>query len=346
MKMKKTGISIDELFVKHENGFDHPESPDRVYVINDMLNQTEMIKKLKVLKPRDAIKEEITTVHTERYFEKIKSTDGKEKVFLDQDTSTNYFSYQAAVRASGGVLQCIDEILNNDIDNAFCIERPPGHHAEADRAMGFCLFNHVAVGAGYLQSKGFKRVLIIDWDVHHGNGTQHIFEDTDEVLFFSTHQFPYYPGTGSLSEIGTDKGQGFTFNVPLGIGMGDSEYIKIFQHILCKAANQYKPEFIIVSAGFDAFVNDPLGGMSITAEGFAKLTDIVLQLANDLCGGNILFVLEGGYELNGLWECTNKVFESILSGKRNGVDIITDATSADSTIEQVKEVYSKYWDFT
>jgi acetoin utilization deacetylase AcuC-like enzyme len=343
--MRKVGISIDELFVKHENGFDHPESPDRVYAINDMLNQTQIIKNLKILKARDASKEEILSVHTDKYYEKIKSTKGKEKVFLDQDTSTNWHSYDAAIRASGGVLQSIDEIINKEINIGFVIERPPGHHAEADRAMGFCLFNHIAVGAGYLMSKGFSRILIIDWDVHHGNGTQHIFESSKNVLFFSTHQFPFYPGTGSIGEKGADEGTGYTVNVPLSPGMGDSEYIKIFQEILIPVTAQYKPEFILVSAGFDSYIDDPLGGMQVTPVGFSRLTEIVINLSEQFCDGKLIFVLEGGYNLNGLWECTNKVFETLLNYDKTDSDNLLESTKADNTIDEIKKSYSQFWQF-
>ncbi|NIP38080.1 MAG: histone deacetylase [Candidatus Dadabacteria bacterium] len=343
--MRKVGLSIDELFVKHINSFDHPESPDRVYIINDMLNETGIINNLTILKTRDATKQEICAVHTEKYFNRIASTKGKAKVFLDQDTSTNPFSYDAAVRASGGVLQAIDEIMDKEIDTAFCIERPPGHHAEADRAMGFCLFNHAAVGVGHLLNKGLKKVLIIDWDVHHGNGTQHIFEASNNVLFFSTHQFPFYPGTGAITEHGMDEGKGYTVNVPLSAGMGDKEYIKIFHEILVPAAKQFSPEFIIVSAGFDSYVNDPLGGMNVSADGFSRLTEIVINLSEHLCDGRLLLLLEGGYNLTGLAECTNKVFETLINYESADETNISDTTAADKIIDEVKNNYSGFWTF-
>ena len=343
--MRKIGIAIDELYVKHENGYDHPESPERVYVINDMLNQTEIIKKIKVLKPRDATKEEILLAHTEKHYERIKSTKGKEKVFLDQDTSTNPYSYDAAIRAAGGVLQSIDEVIAGKINIAFPLVRPPGHHAEADRAMGFCLFNNVAVGASYLLSKGFSRILIIDFDVHHGNGTQHIFENSKDVLFFSTHQFPYYPGTGSIYEKGVEGGLGYTVNVPLSPGMGDPEHIKIFQEILIPIAEQYKPEFILVSAGFDSYIDDHMAGMNVTAEGFSKLTEILINLSEQLCDGKLIFLLEGGYNLDGLWQCTNKVFETLLNYNTAESASIFEPTKADSAIDEVKKSYSQFWKF-
>ncbi len=343
--MRKVGLVIDELFVKHINSFDHPESPDRVYIINDMLNETGLINHLTFLEPRDAKKEDIIRVHTESYFQRIEKTKGKEKVFLDQDTSTNAFSFDSAIRASGGVLQSIDNIIENNIDTSFCIERPPGHHAEADRSMGFCLFNHAAVGAGYLRSKGYERVMILDWDVHHGNGTQHIFEDSKNVLFFSTHQFPFYPGTGSLQEIGINDGVGYTVNVPIDIGMGDNEYIKIFNEILVPITSQYKPQFIIVSAGFDSFVDDPLGGMTVTTSGFSKLAEIVMDLSNQFCDSKLLLILEGGYNINGLADCTKEVFETLLNYNGDSTQQITEQTKADNTIDIVKNNYLEFWDF-
>jgi acetoin utilization deacetylase AcuC-like enzyme len=236
--------------------------------------------------------------------------------------------------------------LSGEVDRAFPIVRPPGHHAEADRPMGFCLFNNVAVGAAYLtQVKGLDRVLVIDWDVHHGNGTQHIFEDSSKVLYFSSHQFPFYPGTGAAEEVGTGDGKGYTVNVPMEPGMGDNEFIKIFQEILKPIIEQYKPEFILVSAGFDIFFEDPLGGMKVTPEGFAKLTRQLTDQADRVCNGKIIFLLEGGYNLDGLWISTKEMLEELLDKKRSEYDIGDAETKADDLIENIKKVYSDYWDF-
>lgn len=343
--MKNVGLSIDELFVKHDNGMDHPESPDRVYAINDMLHQTKIIDKLILQKPRDADEDDIARVHKSEYIEKIKSTRGRDKVFLDQDTSANPFSYAAAIRASGSVLENIDSIINKKIDRGFSIVRPPGHHAESDRAMGFCLFNHVAVGAAYLQAKGFNNILIVDFDIHHGNGTQHIFENNNNILYFSTHQFPFYPGTGSINEIGIDKGKGYTVNLPIPAGFDDNEHLAIYNELLVPVADQFKPEFILISAGFDSHKKDPLGGMNLSSECFAKLARLHLDIAEKYSSGNILFVLEGGYDLNALWESTNYVFNELL-------DItISDSSkyesnNATSIIQQVKDAHKSYWKFS
>ncbi|MEX0999309.1 MAG: histone deacetylase [Thermodesulfobacteriota bacterium] len=344
--MAKVGIVLDKLYVDHDNGPGHPETYERILAIVDMLNYTNMMNEVVRITPRDATKEEITLVHTPEHYDKIASTKGKQRVFLDADTTTCSVSFDAALRAAGGTIAAIDSVLSGEVDRAFPIVRPPGHHAEADRPMGFCLFNNVAVGAAYLtQVKGLERVLVIDWDVHHGNGTQHIFEDSSKVLYFSSHQFPFYPGTGAAEEVGTGDGKGYTVNVPMEPGMGDNEFIKIFQEILKPIIEQYKPEFILVSAGFDIFFEDPLGGMKVTPEGFAKLTRQLTDQADRVCNGKIIFLLEGGYNLDGLWISTKEMLEELLDKKRSEYDIGDAETKADDLIENIKKVYSDYWDF-
>ena len=344
--MQKVGIVLDKLFVDHDNGFGHPESQERLLAIIDMLEYTKLLDEVSRIEPRDASKEEITLVHTPEYYDKIAWTKGKPRVFLDADTSTSPVSFDAAVRASGGMLSSIDSVLDGEVERAFPLVRPPGHHAEADRAMGFCLFNNVAVGGAYLTDiKGFNRVLIVDWDLHHGNGTQHMFYENPKVLYFSTHQYPYYPGTGATSESGHGDGEGYTVNVPLPPGMGDNEYIKIFNDILGPVTEQYKPEFILVSAGFDTFYDDPLGGMKVTPEGFAKMTRFLTDAAGKHCGGKIVFILEGGYNLDGLWISTKEVIEELLDKKRSDYTSPEGPTEADLILDRVKKDYSSYWEF-
>jgi len=344
--MAKVGIVLDKLYVDHDNGPGHPETFERVLAIVDMLKFTKMFDEVVRIEPRDATKEEITLVHTPEHFDKIASTKGKHRVFLDADTTTCAVSFDAALRAAGGTISAIDSVLSGEVDRAFPIVRPPGHHAEADRPMGFCLFNNVAVGAAYLtQVKGLDRVLVIDWDVHHGNGTQHIFEDSSKVLYFSTHQFPFYPGTGAAEEVGVGEGKGYTVNVPMEPEMGDNEFIKIFDEILKPVIDQYKPQFILVSAGFDIFFEDPLGGMKVTPEGFAKLTRQLTDQADRICDGNIIFLLEGGYNLDGLWISTKEMLEELLDKKHSDYNIGDSQTKADDLIKNIKKVYSDYWKF-
>jgi len=220
---------------------------------------------------------------------------------LDPDTSMSPGSLPAAYLAAGGAMAAVDAIMDNQVDQVFCAVRPPGHHAEANRAMGFCLLNNVAIAARYIQKRhGLKRVLIVDWDVHHGNGTQHVFEDDPSVLFFSTHQYPFYPGTGSDQERGRGEGEGATINVPMSGGQGTDDFREIFQKVLLPAADAFRPEFVLISAGFDAHEDDPLASMSITDEGYGELTRLVVGIANTHCHGRIVACLEGGYDLRAL----------------------------------------------
>jgi acetoin utilization deacetylase AcuC-like enzyme len=223
-------------------------------------------------------------------------------------------SLAAAYLAAGGALAAVDAIMRGEVEHAFCAVRPPGHHAERSRAMGFCLFNNVAIAARYVQKKhGLSRVLIIDWDVHHGNGTQHSFEEDASILFFSTHQYPHYPGTGRATERGAGAGEGFTINVPMEAGDGDEEYHAIFMNILLPAADAFKPEFVIISAGFDAHRDDPLANMGLTETGYADLTGLVAGIARRHAEGRLLSSLEGGYNLTALAGSVDAHLQALLA---------------------------------
>jgi acetoin utilization deacetylase AcuC-like enzyme len=344
--LKRISVFLDKLFVEHNNGPGHPESPERILAIVDSLKEHGIFERLVKLPPRDATQEEITMVHTPSYYYKIQSTRGKPRVFLDADTSTCPVSFDAAVRAAGAVLSAVDSVMDGTLDIGFPLVRPPGHHAEADRAMGFCLFNNVAIGAAHAMRRwGLKRILIVDWDLHHGNGTQRTFYNVPEVLYFSTHQYPHYPGTGSVGEVGVDRGEGYTINVPLHPGMGDREYIKIFSEILGPVCSQFEPELVLVSVGFDTYVEDPLGGMEVTPDGFAMQARYLKEKAEEYCSGRIVYVLEGGYNLEGLWLSAKSVFEELFGLAKTDYGNLGAPTKADSIIEHVKEVHSKYWKF-
>jgi len=279
------------------------------------LEQSGTAARLTRIEPREAEDEWITQIHTPLYLAMLKTqapTNGR--ISLDPDTSMSPGSLTAAYLAAGGALAAVDAIMSRQVDQAFCAVRPPGHHAESGRAMGFCLFNNVAIAARYVQKKhGLKRVLIVDWDVHHGNGTQHSFEDDPSVLFFSAHQYPHYPGTGRKSERGRGAGEGFTINVPMEAGEGGEEYREIFQKSLVPTADSFKPEFVIVSAGFDAHKDDPLGNMGLTEEGYADLTGIVAGIAKRHAGGRILSSLEGGYHLTALAASVDRHIQALLA---------------------------------
>jgi acetoin utilization deacetylase AcuC-like enzyme len=300
--MAKTGFVYHPDYLKHDMGAGHPESPERLRAIVARLDQGGVMPRLVRIDPIAAADEWVTQVHKPSYVAALKQhAPATGRVMLDADTSMSPGSLPAAYLAAGGALAAADAIMAGRVDNAFCAVRPPGHHAEQDRAMGFCLFNNVAIAARYFQRKhGLARVLIVDWDVHHGNGTQHSFYDDPSVLFFSTHQYPHYPGTGRASESGSGKGAGATINVPMEAGEGDEEYLAVFQKVLVPAADAFKPDVVIISAGFDAHRDDPLAGMGLTENGYAELTRIVAGIARHHSKGRILSSLEGGYNLQAL----------------------------------------------
>ncbi len=310
----KTGIVKDERYMEHDMGPFHVETPRRIEIIYRMI-EDKIDFPLSVIEPRPATEEELALVHTPGHIERVKSTAGKEHVQLDPDTSTSARSWEVACLAAGGVLKAIDLVMEGEIGNGFALVRPPGHHAEASAAMGFCLFNNIATGAAHLiQKHELERILVVDWDLHHGNGTQHSFYDSADVLYFSTHQFPHYPGTGHWNEAGEGEGEGFTVNVPLRAGKTDGDYLHIFRRILRPIVESYKPEFILVSAGFDIFEGDPLGGMRITRQGFAALAAELIDQASAFSRKRILFALEGGYDLQGLRDGVEQVLGQ-LAGK-------------------------------
>ncbi len=339
----RVGVVKDDIFLKHDPGSYHPESPLRLESIYSGIEDKMIAEKLEFLTPREATFEELLWNHTKEYIEKIASTDGQARVMLDPDTSTSPMSYKAALKAVGAQFVALDAIFEDRLDAVFALVRPPGHHAEKDRAMGFCLFNNIALAAHYaIEKYNIKRILIVDWDLHHGNGTQHSFYDTSKVLYFSTHQYPYYPGTGSINEIGEKEGEGYTVNVPLNAGCGDVEYVAVFRKILTPVCLKYKPEIIMVSAGFDIYYQDPLGGMSVTPSGVAYLTKIVKDLANKCCNGKILLTLEGGYNLKGLLECVVAVIKELLGEKVIFDDYLKKLENSDSDIDVIKQVQSTF----
>jgi acetoin utilization deacetylase AcuC-like enzyme len=339
-----TGIVKDWRYTEHNMGAGHPEGPQRIEALNKMIEQEKAFSAFTIIEPRPATEEEVELIHTPAYFNRIKETSGRERVYLDPDTCTSARSYETALLAAGGLLKAADMIMEGKIQNGFALVRPPGHHAEASEARGFCIFNNIAIAAQYLIKKcGLKRVLIVDWDLHHGNGTQHSFYSRPDVLFFSTHQFPYYPGTGHWSETGSGEGEGFTVNVPLSPGKTDRDFHFIFERLLSPIASAYKPEFILVSAGFDIFEGDPLGGMNVTAEGFGVLAVDLVTLAQATARKRLLFTLEGGYNLFGLEDGVKNVLLVLGGKKKVRAEKARVAASAASELEPAFKTQKKFW---
>ncbi len=315
--MGRVGFVYDPRYLAHEMGPNHPESPERLRAICSQLQSSGTWSRLQQLSPRRAEREWIERIHDSSYIDSLERQSPNEGyASLDPDTSMSPGTLEAAYLATGGALVAVDAIMKGEVDQVFCANRPPGHHAEKERAMGFCFLNTVAIAARYIQQQyGIQRVLIVDWDVHHGNGTQHAFYDDASVMFFSTHQFPYYPGSGSAMEMGEGPGKGFTINVPFAGGEGDDEYQEIFQKVLEPAVDSFRPEFIVISAGFDAHRDDPLASMDLTASGYAELTGILASLAKNYSKGRILACLEGGYHLQALAGSVDQHLQALLDSE-------------------------------
>jgi acetoin utilization deacetylase AcuC-like enzyme len=295
------GFAYDPAFLTHQSRFPHPECPERLTAITRKLQQSGLTDRMTPLPLRQAGTDDLLRCHTQSHVDRIRDTARRDVTQLDADTYTNAQSYEAALRAAGSVLQAVDEVVARRVRHAFCAVRPPGHHAESDRAMGFCLFNNVAVGARYAQVRhGMQKIAIVDWDVHHGNGTQQIFYEDDSVVYISLHQYPLYPGSGSTHERGSGKGTGTTLNFPMPAGAGDGDYLDVWDRELVPALRSFGPDLIMVSAGFDAHAFDPLAGMNLTEDGFVQMTRRLLEVSSMHCQYGLISVLEGGYHLEAL----------------------------------------------
>lgn len=301
----KTALIHHPIYRKHDTGIGHPETARRYEVVMDALEKdAKLWESLDVSQAEPAAKGLILAAHTKEHFKRVEGAFENGVENLDADTIISMHSFDAALTAAGGACRAVDLVMNGAAKNAFCASRPPGHHATAEHAMGFCLFNNVAVAARYAQNKykEIERVAIVDWDVHHGNGTQGIFYDDPTVFFFSMHQYPWYPGSGSRGETGFGRGKDYTLNIPVKAKTAAKEQLRMFDNALNDIRRNFTPDLIFISAGFDAHESDPLGQLKLLDEDFVTMTRTVKSWANEVCGGRVVSCLEGGYNLETLGE--------------------------------------------
>ncbi len=325
----------------HVAGEPHPEKPERLSAIKAVLDRAPLAG-VEVTAPRKATHEELLRAHVPEHLKKLAGLAGK-TVQLDPDTGMSPRSYDAALLAAGASVEATHAVLRGEITNAFALVRPPGHHAERDQAMGFCLFNNVVAAAEAARAQGLERVLIFDWDVHHGNGTQFSFYDRRDVLYASVHQFPFYPGTGGPWQTGEGAGAGYSVNAPLPGGQGDADYTAAFHELFLPVFDAFKPQLVLVSAGFDPHRNDPLGGMKLTERGFAAMASTMKSLAEAHCGGKLVMLLEGGYHLDALAQSVHACAEVLSGGRTEALptgDVSRDTREA---LNESRQMLKKFW---
>jgi acetoin utilization deacetylase AcuC-like enzyme len=335
-----TGIVIDPRYMAHDTGHGHPERPERIgALLPTMAERADVVH----VAPRPATGDDVVLVHGEGHFERVARTARRTHDAFDADTPVSARSFDTACLAAGGVLALLDEVVAGRLRNGFAMVRPPGHHAERERAMGFCLFNNVAIGAAHLRARyQLERVMVVDWDVHHGNGTQDSFAGDPGVLFVSTHRWPFYPGTGAIDEMGDGEGRGYTVNLPFPGGFGDAEYAEAFHAVVAPLALEYEPQLILVSAGFDPHRRDPLGGMAVTERGFAAMAQTLLAAAERVCDGRLVAVLEGGYDLRAMRDSAEAVLD-VLCGRVLPPPPPLPPSHAGPVLAAVKRQHADHW---
>jgi len=340
----KTGIVFDKRFALHQMGEEHIESPLRIIALYELL-QTRLKSGFTLVEPRPATPEEIQMVHLPEYVSFLKETAGREDYYqFDPDTIAGPYTYEAACLAAGAGLTAADLILEGKLDNALALVRPPGHHAESYRPMGFCFFNNIAITAEYLRrKKSIRRILIVDWDLHHGNGTQKAFYGTPEVLYISLHQSPLFPGTGSAAEVGEKEGLGYNLNLPLRAGKTDEDYLYLFQQVIRPVAASYQPEFVLVSAGFDIMRWDPLGRMELSAEGCGDISQVLTDIAAEYASGRQIVFLEGGYNLKELKEGVEEVSLRLKGSKRRELPDLPCPPALAAEISPYLKIFRNFW---
>jgi len=339
----KSGLVYDPIYLEHDTG-SHVENSQRLVAIMSHLEETGLINQATMLPPRPASVEELEMVHIPEYISQIQNKAEGGGGWLDPDTVMCPKSYEVALYAAGGVLAAVEAVMKGEVNSAFALVRPPGHHATRNRAMGFCIFNNIAIAAKFaLANFNLSRVLIADFDVHHGNGTQEAFYADPKVLYFSTHQYPFYPGTGWIDETGIEEGEGTTVNFPMIAGWGDEEYLRAFNEVLVPVARRFQPQLILVSAGFDPHWADTLAMMQVSITGFAQMVVVLKKLADELCQGRLVFTLEGGYNLHVAASSVKATFD-VLLGNPEIVDPLGKSSTRkpsgfDEHIERIKKTH-------
>jgi acetoin utilization deacetylase AcuC-like enzyme len=339
--VRRVALYDDPIFREHDAGVGHPERPERADAAQRGVAAAGLAARVERATPRDATATEILRVHTEQHLSEVAESDGTTRRF-DPDTQAGPRSYRASLRAAGAAIDAIDEMLDGVFERAFCIVRPPGHHAGVERAMGFCLFNNVAIAAAHALAQGLERVMIVDFDVHHGNGTQEIFEDDPRVLYLSSHAYPFYPGTGALEEVGEGRGEGFTVNLPLPPRTGDAEYARLYREIVLPIGRAFDPELLLVSAGYDAGRGDPLAYMDVTAAGFAEISSACVDISEGAAEGRAVFLLEGGYNLDRVAEGVGASVGALLGEARPVPPAHRDARF-ERTLTACREFHARRW---
>jgi len=334
MKMSTTAYVYHPIYLEH-NQPSHPENARRLQRILQTLDDEGVLEKLKLLEPHPATEGDLLSVHTPRHVESVRKVAERGGGHMDADTYVSPRSFEAARMAAGGLMVAVEGVVAGQIGNAFALVRPPGHHATADRAMGFCLFNNVAIATrAALASEAIERVFIVDFDVHHGNGTQDIFGDDPGVFYVSTHQYPYYPGTGARTETGRGAGDGTVLNVPLPAGVGDAGYGRIIHDLIWPLAERFDPDLMLVSAGYDGHWDDPLAHMRLSVSGYAALQRALVDKAQALCGGRIVFTLEGGYHLDALAYGVLNAFYALM-GQETVVDPLGPSPRGERPVDEL-----------
>lgn len=339
-------VIASERFAEHMTPPGHPESPERAEVMDTVAAEWRATGG-EVVAPRAANREQLARVHSADHLRRMSETMSV-SVALDPDTYTSPETYEVALLSAGAAVDGVERVMGGAHTRAFVLSRPPGHHAERDRAMGFCFFNNVAVAAAHARTLGAKRVAIVDYDVHHGNGTQHIFEADADVLYVSLHQHPYYPGTGAASEVGDGAGTGRTVNIPLEVGATDADYQHVFEQIVLPALRQFQADILLVSAGFDAHERDPLGGMRVTTGGFVAMTAALREEADRGCGGRLVAITEGGYDLRALGDCLRSVVHVLAADACPPIvwpTSVTVSNRGQAAVTKVRAALGRYWSF-